>query len=271
LTPENPTAQEHVANIMSTSTVYIPSNDPHTVHEILVDVAKYARSLEELVATLQAQIDAMSSAGPSLDSPSRATNKSMNNGDDIQLSLARSLNPSNADIYGSRSMQFVKTALQHVEGGNSYVARMRRPELWVPQPVSVFIRVQCLIYIRIHTLQWEIPFPDTTPRFFPDDDLLKTLIKIYFDQINPLLGILHFPSFRDSVAKGLHFRDRNFGSVVLAVCALASRYSDDARVFLEGENSEHSCGWKWFRQIEPFKALSSPEPGLCRLQWIAVS
>jgi hypothetical protein len=100
---------------------------------------------------------------------------------------------------------------------------------------------------------------------------MKNLIKIYFDQINPILCILHFPSFRDSVAKGLHFRDRNFGSVVLAVCALASRYSDDPRVFLDGENSEHSCGWKWFRQIEPFKALASPEPGLYRLQWISVS
>jgi hypothetical protein len=59
--------------------------------------------------------------------------------------------------------------------------------------------------------------------------------------------------------------------VVLAVCALASRYSDDPRVFLERENSEHTCGWRWFRQIEPFKALSLSEPGLCRLQWIAVS
>ncbi|KAJ7292599.1 fungal-specific transcription factor domain-containing protein [Mycena rebaudengoi] len=244
LTPENPTAQEHVVNILSTSTVYIPSNDPYTIHEILVEVAKYARSLEELVATLQAQIDSVSSAVPSLDSPSRASNQSLNNGDETQLS--------NSDIYGSRSMQFVKTALQHVEGGNSYVAGMRRPEFWIPQP-------------------WEIPAPEMTPRVFPDDDLLKTLITIYFDQINPLLGILHFPSFRDSLAQGQHLRNRNFAFVVLAVCALASRYSDDPRVFLERENSEHTCGWRWFRQIEPFKALSLSEPGLCRLQWIALS
>lgn len=100
---------------------------------------------------------------------------------------------------------------------------------------------------------------------------MNALIAIYFEQINPLLGILHFPSFQDHIAEGLHLRNRSFGSVVLAVCALASRYSDDPRVFMPGETSEHSCGWKWFQQIQPFKALDSAASGLHQLQWIAVS
>jgi hypothetical protein len=97
---------------------------------------------------------------------------------------------------------------------------------------------------------------------------MEALIQIYFDQINPLLDILHYPSFSDSVADGQHFRDRDFGAVVLAICALASRYSDDPRVF-EGA-SEHSCGWKWFRQIRPLRATFSPEPSLYHLQTISV-
>lgn len=119
-------------------------------------------------------------------------------------------------------------------------------------------------------MKWENLDSDASPRAFPEADLMEALMKIYFDQINPLFGVLHSPSFRTSLADGLHLRDRNFGSLVLVVCALGSRYSDDPRVFLDGEYTEHSCGWKWFCQVEPFKALSSLDQSLHRLQWITV-
>jgi hypothetical protein len=95
-------------------------------------------------------------------------------------------------------------------------------------------------------------------------------VKIYFEKINPILGILHFPSFQQSLSDGLHFRDSQFGAVVLAACSLASRHSDDPRVFFDGVNSEHSCGWKWFRQVQPLRASFSPEPSLYQLQLISV-
>ncbi|KAJ7654343.1 hypothetical protein B0H17DRAFT_1099789, partial [Mycena rosella] len=41
------------------------------------------------------------------------------------------------------------------------------------------------------------------------------------------------------------------GSTVLAVCAVASKYSDDPRVLLEGTNTRLSSGWKYFCQLEP--------------------
>jgi hypothetical protein len=58
---------------------------------------------------------------------------------------------------------------------------------------------------------------------FPDDDLLQNLIDIYFQRINPLLFLLHSPTFRASVADREHLCDPHFGAVVLVVCALASR------------------------------------------------
>ncbi len=59
---------------------------------------------------------------------------------------------------------------------------------------------------------------------------------------------------------GLHLRDEKFGSLVLLVCATASRYSPDPRVLLENGHW-HSAGWKWFKQVEPFSStvLSGPE------------
>ncbi|KAJ6463713.1 hypothetical protein C8R47DRAFT_1225056 [Mycena vitilis] len=114
--------------------------------------------------------------------------------------------------------------MKHINGNTSYVVGVQRPEFWTAQP-------------------WEKLNVEMPHQFFPENDLLKSLIKIYFEQINPISGILHFPSFHQSMLEGLHFRDPEFGAVVLIVCSMASRHSDDPRVFLDGTNSEHSCGW----------------------------
>ncbi|KAJ7146468.1 fungal-specific transcription factor domain-containing protein [Mycena epipterygia] len=139
-----------------------------------------------------------------------------------------------------------------MHGDASYVAGAQRPEFWTVQP-------------------WEKLVIEPPQLVFPENDLMKTLLKIYFDQINPILGILHSPSFHRSFSDGLHFRDPDFGAVVLAVCSLASRYSDDPRVFIEEAHSEHSCGWKWFRQVRPLHGSFPPQPSLHQLQLISLS
>ncbi|KAJ6457235.1 hypothetical protein C8R45DRAFT_1081901 [Mycena sanguinolenta] len=60
-TPTGKTAQEHVETILSTSVVYLPSNDANASHEILVQVAAYARELEETVVGLRRQLRAFTS------------------------------------------------------------------------------------------------------------------------------------------------------------------------------------------------------------------
>ncbi|KAI6098340.1 fungal-specific transcription factor domain-containing protein, partial [Pisolithus croceorrhizus] len=70
------------------------------------------------------------------------------------------------------------------------------------------------------------------PEFeFPEDNLGLALVDLYFAHMNHLLPLT--PS--------LHLRDHAFGSVYLLVCANGSRYSDDPRVFLEGDF--FSFGW----------------------------
>ncbi|KAJ7690350.1 fungal-specific transcription factor domain-containing protein [Mycena rosella] len=156
-------------------------------------------------------------------------------------------------FYGkSSSVQFVKSAIKHIHGSTSIVVGVQRPEFWTAQP-------------------WEKLVIDVPQQIFPENDLVTSLVNLYFEQINPMLGILHFPSFCQSIKEGLHFRDQDFGAVVLGVCALASRSSDDPRVLLEGVNSQHSAGWKWFRQVRPLRASFSPEPSLLQLQLICLS
>ncbi|KAJ7696760.1 fungal-specific transcription factor domain-containing protein, partial [Mycena rosella] len=239
------TAQEHVANILSTSTLYIPPTD---LLSVLVQVARYARSLEEQLAALRPQ-----TLVPKLRSPQPSTEDlpspeaPVDTGEQLTIKDPLSSLITNAKaglFYGkSSSVQFIKSAIKRIHGNNSIVVGVQRPEFWTAQP-------------------WEVLSIETPQQVFPESDLVTSLTRIYFEQINSILGILHFPTFCQSVADGLHFRDQQFGAIVLAVCSLASRYSDDPR---------HSCGYKWFRQVRPLRASFSPEPSLQQLQLICLS
>jgi hypothetical protein len=90
--------------------------------------------------------------------------------------------------------------------------------------------------------------PTPTPYVFPEEDLLHSLIELYFTHLNIFYPLLHRPTFDKSVEEGLHLSDDIFAESVLLVCAVGSRYSDDPRVLLSDRT--HSRGWKWFSQMQ---------------------
>jgi hypothetical protein len=98
---------------------------------------------------------------------------------------------------------------------------------------------------------------------FPTMDLMLDLISLYFSEYNIYSPLLHQPTFDKDIRNGLHLRDPGFGAVVLLVCALGARSSDDPRVLLdvevinarmkgklEHEKTYHSAGWLWFEQVQ---------------------
>ncbi|KAK0184621.1 fungal-specific transcription factor domain-containing protein [Armillaria mellea] len=97
---------------------------------------------------------------------------------------------------------------------------------------------------------------------FPPGDLMPTLIDAYFMYMNNFLPLLHRPTFEKSLREGLHYRNFQFGGVLLVVCALGSRFVDDPRVLMEGEQSKASSGWKWIYQVtsrrRSFPSLDPP-------------
>ena len=113
--------------------------------------------------------------------------------------------------------------------------------------------------------------PEKSAFEFPDEDLVPDLVSAYFDQINVYAPLLHRPTFDAELSSGLHRRDRHFAAVLLAVCALGSRFSEDPRVFMNGVEDMHSAGWKWFRQITAIKQLPWASPSLYDLQLYSVS
>ncbi|KAG6853776.1 hypothetical protein C0991_001487 [Blastosporella zonata] len=119
------------------------------------------------------------------------------------------------------------------------------------------------------------PSQDETPPLlnysYPDDDLLLSLVTIFFEQINTFFPLFHRPSFERSVAERFYLKDPTFGGTLLLVCAIASRYSDDPRVLYAGTTSEHSAGWRYFEQVSVIRKSFIPAPSLSELQNHALS
>ncbi|KAJ7782330.1 fungal-specific transcription factor domain-containing protein [Mycena maculata] len=99
-------------------------------------------------------------------------------------------------------------------------------------------------------LPWEKELYEQQPHYvYPATDLIDSLVELYFTNVHPILPVLHRPSFEKSVAEGLYLKNQKFGVTLLAVLAVASRYSDDPRVYVDGETSL-SSGWKFIAQVE---------------------
>lgn len=174
------------------------------------------------------------------------------------------LNPPQNRFFGrSSGYQLIQTALdlksQYKGTTQNAVTvvelKRRRPEFWdVPPWVSV-------------NPETEDTFP---PYTFPPLDLIGSLVEHYFTQINPFLPLLHRPTFQRGIDENLHHSDQYFGAVVLLVCALGSRYSEDPRIFVEGSNSARSAGWKWFEQVKVLRASFFKRASLHELQAYAL-
>ncbi|THH16874.1 hypothetical protein EW146_g3841 [Bondarzewia mesenterica] len=174
-----------------------------------------------------------------------------------------SINPLQNRFFGKSSgVRLVKTALdlkseysgKELEKDAFNCLGSRRPEFWNLHP-------------------WERSNLESEPRnfWFPEQDLLRSLVELYFDHINIFLGLLHRPTFEKALEEGLHLRDEGFGGLLLLVCANGSRFSHDRRVLLEGTELWHSCGWKYFAQVQMVRKSLLSAPCLYDLQMYSLS
>lgn len=104
---------------------------------------------------------------------------------------------------------------------------------------------------------------------FPDNALLVLLVDAYFTHVNHFLPLLHRPTFERDINAQLHLHNRGFGSVLLLVCALASRHLDDLRVFAD-QSQPRSAGWQWYNQIPLNNKSFRDRPSLFDIQTYAV-
>ncbi|KAJ7163281.1 fungal-specific transcription factor domain-containing protein [Mycena filopes] len=118
------------------------------------------------------------------------------------------------------------------------------------------------------TLPWE-KGPYECHYIFPHPDLITSLVQVYFATVHATFPVLHRPSFERPLSEGLHLTDYDFGGLLLAVLAVASRYSDDPRVLVEGDDTVLSAGWKYANQIQIIIG-KSPDPSIYEVQMYAL-
>lgn len=108
-----------------------------------------------------------------------------------------------------------------------------------------------------------IPTTPPHPRdAFPRPDLMGELIKNYFTHLNNILPLIHRPTFERNMEANLHLSDETFGSIVLMVCAIGSRFSDDRTVLPPKTDKWEWAGWHWFQRVRAVRQLvqlSSPQ------------
>jgi hypothetical protein len=129
-----------------------------------------------------------------------------------------------------------------------------RPEYWQPNP-------------------WELNYQPkrSLQEFeFPPEDLMDSLVNIYFLSNNCHFPLLHRPTFEQQYRAGLHRTSQPFAETVLLVCAIASRCCDDPRVLLD-PSVPHSAGWKYYEQIDVTGRNLALRPTLMELQRYVVS
>jgi len=102
-------------------------------------------------------------------------------------------------------------------------------------------------------------------------ELALHCIDLYFQYTNLYMPLLHRPTFEECVKEGLYLKDNKFAPVFLLVCAIGARYSDNPRVRLDGIESHHSAGWKWYEQVQIMNRSLVIPPTLYDLQVYCVS
>ncbi|KJA20733.1 hypothetical protein HYPSUDRAFT_42809 [Hypholoma sublateritium FD-334 SS-4] len=120
---------------------------------------------------------------------------------------------------------------------------------------------------------WEAAFSDSQELqyTYPDQDLLQSLVSIYFDKLNPYFPVFHEPTFRRLLNSDEHRTNTDFGMTVLLVCACASIYSSDQRVMMPGDTSGLSAGWRFFSQVPMHRNRMVVQANLYDLQYYALA
>ncbi|KAF7792733.1 hypothetical protein EIP86_003831 [Pleurotus ostreatoroseus] len=178
-----------------------------------------------------------------------------------------SLDPGAPHFFGkSSSFMFLQKALDIRQG---YVSEALAPV--IPDPVATPASFPTKRLEFWNTHPWLKDMTQTHVFEFPPDDLMHSLVEAYFRIDNTYMPLLHCPTFETSLRDGLHLRDEGFAMIVLLVCAIGSRSSDDPRVLLDGFDDLHSAGWKWFRQAQlAFQVINFETTSLYDLQVICL-
>ncbi|TRM62569.1 hypothetical protein BD626DRAFT_497814 [Schizophyllum amplum] len=257
-----------VAAILDDTDVFFATTPPASHKGIIIRLAKLLRALQDAPRpTEEASDDDDDFTLPPLEPNTEASPPAS---DEINITnvevatLAHGLrdmvlNAGFERVYGPAStVGFIKCALDiraacaTEEDGEPDM--QRRMEFWSARP-------------------WELTLcDDRVPLQFPDPSLMADLVDLYFRTYNCYVVLLHRPTIECGIADGMHVRHYGFGSLLLMICACASKLSDDPRVLADRRpGAQNSAGWQWYSQIRFVRRTYPLGPDLYELQAAALA
>ncbi|KAE9395425.1 hypothetical protein BT96DRAFT_885639 [Gymnopus androsaceus JB14] len=244
--------------------------DFQAIRDMLVDISKYARTLEtKLDGLLSRAIPTPSSSNvrspPSVPSSTPESNQGFEvdteeeESVDVVDSLASRIENIGLGSFRRQnvthpSQKLLRIALDirdELNGSESRVmsSQQQRTEFWTRSP-------------------WHKIYEPEDPEYvFPEDDLMQQLVSLFFSNINMFFPLLNGPIFKQQVfEEKLHRSNPMFAATLLAVCSLGSRHCKDSRTLYDGSQSERSAGWKYFQQIRLARAKLIQPASLFEIQ-----
>jgi hypothetical protein len=106
---------------------------------------------------------------------------------------------------------------------------------------------------------------------FPREDLLLTLVNSFFYYARKDIPLLHEPTFRRDLASRRHIYDADFAQLLLMVCSIAGRFTEDPRVLLDDATSSRSTSFSFVKQVTLFDPICLRKANLLQLQTYVVS
>ncbi|TRM70017.1 fungal-specific transcription factor domain-containing protein [Schizophyllum amplum] len=259
-----------VTSILEDSHAFFQTVDLSSLQKAAVRLAKYARSLEETQdSQSQRQRDVEDdhdSDVPDLTMPDShevpISDEIIDGANGLSDKLWQlALDSGEGRYFGNGSnVRFIRNALDlraEYSGAvnkSSGSATKRRQEFWTMRP-------------------WELEScPTQPPLDFPEHNFLLELVDVYFSEQEKFFPIMHRPTVDRDLAARRYRKDYAYGNLVLVMCAIAARHSDDHRVFADRRpNSENSAGWQWWSQVQLHRRSYHTAPSLSELQACALA
>ncbi|KIK67620.1 hypothetical protein GYMLUDRAFT_237846 [Collybiopsis luxurians FD-317 M1] len=250
--------QALISAVLAEQDTYIIPDDPDVVRKMLLDLCHCIRGLERQLSRWRRTVQEISAENPASQDTGSESDSSDNVAGDPLIPGFSLYDPALPSRHFGKSSNLVmlRTAVdirRELMGDHVMQISEKRPEFWSIYP-------------------WQSEHLFQRPQLnFPEDVLFRSLLDLYFVHVHPFVPLLHRPTFERAISDGLHLQDYEFGTVVLCVCAIASRYSNDPRNFIEGTNNPHSLGWPWFQQVANTQTTLVETPSLYKLQYCFLS
>ncbi|KAI4518212.1 hypothetical protein K525DRAFT_209101 [Schizophyllum commune Loenen D] len=242
-----------VTAILDDTDVFFTTTPPASHKEIIIRLAQFIRTLQDTPRYSEDISDDDSLSLPPLEpntEPSPAASDEISKTNVEVTSLTHGLkdmvlNAGFERVYGPAStVAFIKCALDvraaYATEEDGEPDMQRRMEFWNARPVS-------------------------------EPSLIRMLVDLYFRTYNTYMTLLHRPTIERGIANGMHERHYGFGSLLLMICAVASRMTDDPRVYADKRpGAENSAGWQWYSQIRFIRRTYPVGPDLYELQAAAL-